>query len=88
MNWSRTLTVARTDLKQLAQAKDFWMPMAALGFLFFVLIPTTLLLIITNIGSVGPLEQITQTLEVLPESSQSQIQGCLLYTSPSPRDRG
>lgn len=75
MNWSRTLTVARTDLKQLAQAKDFWMPMAALGFLFFVLIPTTLLLIITNIGSVGPLEQITQTLEVLPESSQSQIQG-------------
>ena len=75
MNWSQVLTVARTDLKQLAQAKDFWIPMAALGCLFFVLIPTALLVMITTVGSVGPLEQITSTLEVLPDNTQSQIQG-------------
>jgi len=75
MNWSRTMTVARTDLKQLVQAKDFWMPMAALGLLFFLVIPTVLLVMVTSVGSVGPLEQISQTLEVLPENAQSQIQG-------------
>ncbi len=75
MNWSRTFTVMRTDLKQLAQAKDFWMPMAALGLLFFLVVPTILLVMITSVGTVGPLEQIASTLEVLPENSQSQIQG-------------
>ena len=31
MNYSRMLTVMRTDLKQLAQSKDFWVPMSLLG---------------------------------------------------------
>ena len=75
MNWSRTFTVMRTDLKQLVQARDFWMPMAALGLLFFFVLPTILLVMITQVGAVGPLEQISSTLEVLPEGTQSQIQG-------------
>jgi len=81
MDWSRTLTVARTDLKQLIQARDFWMPMALLGLLFFVILPTILLTMITQIGAIGPLEQISQTLEVLPAETQDQIQG----TSPQGR---
>ena len=38
-------TVARTDLKQLAQARDFWVPMVILGGIFFVFVPTVLLLV-------------------------------------------
>lgn len=81
MNWTRTLTVARTDLKQLMQARDFWGPMVVLGGLFFVVLPAILLTLITQIGTVGSLNQISQTLEVLPDDIQEQVQG----TSPEGR---
>jgi hypothetical protein len=42
IDWQRVRTVARTDLKQLVQARDFWIPMAALGGIFFFIIPTIL----------------------------------------------
>lgn len=75
LRWGQLRTVARTDLKQLIQAKDFWIPMAALGGLFFAVIPTILLLVITQVGDVRVVEQISQTLEVLPESVRSQVEG-------------
>lgn len=75
MNRNRVLTVARTDLKQLAQARDFWVPMTLLGSLFFVVIPAILLLTITQIGSVDVVSRVSEALEVLPESAQSQIVG-------------
>ncbi len=75
MNWGRTLTVARTDLKQLIQAKDFWVPMTLLGSFFFVIIPAILLFTITKIGDVEVVARVSETLEVLPESAQSQLRG-------------
>lgn len=74
-NWGRVATVTRTDLKQLIQAKDFWLPMTMLGAAFFVVVPTILLLTITSIGSVDVMNRVSETLEVLPASAQSQIQG-------------
>ncbi len=75
MNWSRVATVARTDLKQLIRARDFWVPMAALGSLFFVFLPLILLGTLTSIGSVETIGRLSQTLEALPESAQGQIRG-------------
>ncbi len=75
MNWHRTLTVARTDLRQLVMAKDFWMPMGILGGIFFVIVPLVLLLSITSLGDVGAVQNIANTLEVLPAKAQEQIQG-------------
>jgi len=75
INWSQVKTVARTDLKQLVQAKDFWLPMTLLGSFFFVIIPAILLVTITKIGSVDVVANISQTLEVLPESARGQIRG-------------
>ncbi len=71
----RIAIVARADLKQLLEDKGFWMPMVFLGGLFFVLIPTVLLLTITKIGDVGVVAQMSETLKVLPKSAQTQIQG-------------
>jgi ABC-2 type transport system permease protein len=71
----RIAIVARADLKQLLEDKGFWMPMVFLGGLFFVLIPTVLLLTITKIGDVSVVSQMSQTLKVLPQSAQTQIQG-------------
>ncbi len=75
MNWTRVATVARADLKQLIQARDFWLPMVGLGSVFFVFVPAVLLTTITAIGNVEAVDQISQTLEVLPAEAQEQIEG-------------
>jgi ABC-type Na+ efflux pump permease subunit len=72
---SRTWTVARTDLKQLAQARDFWLPMTLLGSFFFAIVPAVLLVTITQIGDVDVVARVSDALEVLPDSAQSQIRG-------------
>ena len=74
LQWSQIGTVARTDLKQLLQAKDFWGPMVGLGAIFFAVVPTILLYSLTSIAGVDAVEQISQTLAVLPQRAQSSIQ--------------
>ena len=69
MNWHRTFVVARTDVKQLVLAKDFWMPMGILGSIFFVFVPLTLLLSITSLGDVEAVRNVADTLEVLPAAA-------------------
>ena len=58
----RMITVTRTELRQLFQAKDFWAPMVALGAFFFVVVPAFVLTIITSLGEVGAVQQLSQTL--------------------------
>ena len=41
--------IARTDLRQLLQARDFWLPLMIVALLFFVIIPTFLLLILGSV---------------------------------------
>jgi len=67
--------VARTELRQVLYAKDFWMPMAFMGVMFFLIIPTILLVMITKVGSVDAVGQFADTLEALPESAQERIKG-------------
>ncbi|KAA0236314.1 MAG: hypothetical protein EDR02_00650 [Actinobacteria bacterium] len=68
-------TVLRTDLKQLLQARDFWVPMMALGAIFFLIIPTVLLLAISSIGDVEVVKNVSNALDLLPQQAQQQIQG-------------
>jgi len=75
LNLDRIATVARIELKQLAQARDFWLPMTLLGSMFFVVIPSFLLLTITQIGNVEVVGRVSDALEALPQSAQSQIVG-------------
>jgi len=75
IQWGRVLTVARTDLRQLRQARDFWLPMVMLGGAFFIVIPLILLLTITQIGNVNVVDRMSETLEVLPPAATAQIEG-------------
>jgi ABC-type Na+ efflux pump permease subunit len=75
MNWGRVRTVARTDLRQLIQAKDFWLPMVILGTIFFFFVPAILLIAITKVGDINAVQQLSNALEVLPQQAQDQIQG-------------
>lgn len=71
----RMWVIARTDLRQLRQSRDFWIPMAILAGLFFVVIPTFLLLVLGAAERVEVVRQIGATLEVLPERVQESVQG-------------
>jgi len=75
VSWSRVATVARTDLRQLIQSRDFWGPMVLLGGLFFIIIPTVLLFAITKVQTVDMVDQLATTLEVLPQRAQAAIRG-------------
>lgn len=75
VNWERMLTVTRTDLRQLRQARDFWMPMMILGGAFFVLLPTVLLFSLTRVGDIQAVQQISAALDVLPSNAQEAIRG-------------
>jgi ABC-2 type transport system permease protein len=75
LQWAHVRTVARTDLKQLAQARDYWIPMLILGGIFFVFVPTVLLFAITHVGNLNAVEQIGRALEALPERAQEQLKG-------------
>jgi ABC-type Na+ efflux pump permease subunit len=68
-------TVARTDLRQLAQSRDFWGPMMALGGLFFFVIPAFLLLLVTRVQDAHIVDQLASTLQVLPQRARDAIQG-------------
>lgn len=77
----RMWAVARNDLRQLGHSPDFWAPMLVLAALFFVIIPTVLLLTITNIGSVATVRNVSAALDLLPQAAQESIRG------DSPADR-
>jgi ABC-type Na+ efflux pump permease subunit len=75
LRWDHIRTVARTDLKQLVQARDYWIPMLILGAIFFVIVPTILLLSLTSIGEVEAVGKLSQALEILPQDAQDEIKG-------------
>lgn len=82
-SWRRMLVVARTDLRQLWQSPDFWVPMLILAGLFFVVAPTILLLIITRVGDIAIVEKVSATLDVLPKAAQNAIGNKVGSDSPS-----
>jgi ABC-2 type transport system permease protein len=75
IDWNAVRSVARTDLRQLAQARDFWIPMGVLGAFFFLIVPAILLVTITSVGEIDAVSKMAATLEVLPEAAQAQIKG-------------
>lgn len=72
-NWSRMWTVGRTDLKQLIESKDFWVPMALLGSFFFVIVPVFLLVVIGAVGSQDAVQGVAQAVKFLPDAAQRDI---------------
>jgi ABC-2 type transport system permease protein len=70
---SRTWTVARTDLRQLYQSPDFWVPMVVLAGFFFVIAPGLLLFAITHVQGNDLVQKVGATLQVLPGGARAAI---------------
>ena len=70
---NRTWVVARTDLRQLYQSPDFWVPMVILAGFFFVISPAILLFAITRAEGNDLVQKVGGTLSVLPGSARVAI---------------
>jgi ABC-2 type transport system permease protein len=75
VNWARVRTIARTDLRQLFNSRDYWLPLVVLAVLFFVVIPSVALLTVTRVQDNDFLRQINDVLETLPGGMQDVVQG-------------
>lgn len=73
--WSGVSIIARNELRQLIKSKDYWIPLALLGSLFFVVIPGILMVIITHSTNTAVVQQASQALSVLPKAAVSKIRG-------------
>ncbi len=71
--WSRLFTVTRTELRQLYESKDFWVPMVILGGFFFLIVPAFLLSVITSIGNVDAVQQVSDALKLLPSTARQAV---------------
>lgn len=75
MNRRRVLTVARTDLRQLRQSPDFWVPMMILAGFFFVVAPAVLLSLITAAETSPAIQRVATAIDVLPSAARSAVEG-------------
>jgi ABC-type Na+ efflux pump permease subunit len=69
------LVIARTDLRQLRQARDFWVPLAVIAGLFFVVLPAILLLLITHVSDVRLVKQLSDIVGSLPKQLRAKVKG-------------
>ncbi len=67
--------IARTDLRQLMQARDFWMPLMIVALLFFVIIPTFLLLILGSVKDANLAKKLSDVVGSLPKDLQARAHG-------------
>jgi ABC-2 type transport system permease protein len=81
VNLRRLLVVARTDLRQLRQSPDFWLPMLILAAFFFVISPATLLGAVSSAGELDIVQKVGSTLTVLPAEAREAVEG----TTPAAR---
>jgi ABC-type Na+ efflux pump permease subunit len=72
---SQAWTIARTDLHQFVQARDFWLPLSIVALLFFVIIPTFLLLILGTIKDVKLVNQLSDVVGSLPADLKHSVKG-------------
>jgi len=67
--------IARTDLKQLVQARDFWMPLSVVALLFFVVIPAFLLFVVGSVKNNELATKLSDVVGSLPKDLQAKVHG-------------
>ena len=72
---ARAWVIARTDLRQLRQSRDFWLPLAIIAGLFFVVIPAILLTLVTHVSDVRLVRQLSDVVGSLPQQLRANVRG-------------
>jgi ABC-2 type transport system permease protein len=71
----RAWIIASTDLRQLRSSRDFWLPLAIIAALFFVVLPAALFLSLATIHDVGVVSKIGDLMGSMPKSIQHVTAG-------------
>jgi ABC-type Na+ efflux pump permease subunit len=71
----RAWIIASTDLRQLRSSRDFWLPLAIIAALFFVVLPAALFLSLATIHDVGAVTKIGDLMGSMPKSIQHVTAG-------------
>lgn len=71
----RAWVIARADLLQLRRSRDFWVPLAVVASLFFVILPLLLFTSLTRIESQALVRQIGDVIDVLPAGVRAGARG-------------
>ncbi len=71
----RSWIIARTDLLQLRRSRDFWVPLAVVAALFFVILPLLLFSSLTALQNQALVSQIGDVIDVLPSNVQENARG-------------
>lgn len=75
MSWQRVRTVAKVDLRQLFNSRDYWGPLIVIAVLFFAVIPSIVLLGVTRLGDNDVIRQVSELLGSLPTTIQEEVAG-------------
>ena len=75
MNWARVRTVAKTDLRQLFNSRDYWGPLILIALIFFAVIPLIVLTGVTRIENNEVISQVSDLLGSLPASLTDEVAG-------------
>ena len=76
------MVIAATDLHQLRQSRDFWLPLLIISVLFFVIIPALLLMMLTSISNVTLVGKLSGVVTALPGSVQNTIKASVPGNHP------
>ena len=74
MSWSRVVTVARNDLRQLRASRDFWVPLTIIAVFMFVVVPAAMLYVISTVQDPKLLAKFVDVVGRLPEPLRVQLQ--------------
>lgn len=75
MSFDRVRAIAVNELMQVVKGRDYLLPLGALAGLFFVVIPSILLSLITSVETTETIEAVAVIVDTLPETAQENIQG-------------
>jgi ABC-type Na+ efflux pump permease subunit len=75
MRRSRTVAIARHELRQVVRSRDYLVPLGGLALLFFVLIPIFLLGSISRLSGNQTAEAVGAVIDTLPQTAQENIEG-------------
>jgi ABC-type Na+ efflux pump permease subunit len=75
VNTARVLAIARSDLRQLRESRDFWMPLAIIAAFMFVALPAVMLWVISTVRDPELLARIVDVVGRLPVQLRVELAG-------------
>ena len=75
MKWDHVRAVAGAELRRLFKSKDYWIPLALIGVLFFVVIPFISLSVVGSLAQTPFADQVTSIVGNLPDTIATAATG-------------